>query len=473
MIHLQKEKFKYCLDTYVIRDPNCYSCSVLNGKNLLKKIEIAKNAGFSGVELWHSDVKKYLDCGGSILDLKLYVESLNLSIPSYKVMNNWSHTEVLETAHSLGAKSCVVKLLGDEYKGEKPDKNKLIDQYYDLLKKYENYKVKPSIEFMSLAKYFNNINDVCEILESIDHPKKSLVLDTWHLWRNDCNTFKNCPFERIKPNWISVVHFTDARSDVPREKQKDGDRKMPGEGALNLNHFCDKLNNIGFSGWLSLNVYDIKLWEQDPLEVATKGFYSIKKSVDNRSGLADSDRWANSQKKRCEGLWSNSYFSHLDPRINPSNRTELLLNIIKKEIQNKKVLDFKCGFSPLANFVSIGFDAFEGCIDYLKQNFPKSKWYCKSDVDFANWFSDELDVLMHLGLGDSNTEIDSHLKLREKCKPKIVIIEAAADRYGLVDESKKGNRENWERLKQGLKGETYLISTNMKERSYRILFVGK
>ena len=34
-------------------------------------------------------------------------------------------------------------------------------------------------------------------------------------------------------------------------------------------------------------------------------------------------------------------------------------------------------------------------------------------------------------------------------------------------------QKNWEILKKGLVGETYIIQTNMKERSKRILFVGE
>lgn len=472
MIHIKKN-FNYCLDTYVIRDPKCFGHSIASGENLIKKINITKKAGFSAIELWHTDIIKYIECGNCVYKLKEQIQSLGMVVPSYKVMESWENIDVLKYASLLGAKSCVVKLLKDEYTGPCPSLNKIIEKYKNILDIGDKLNIKPSLEFMALAKYFNNINDACDVLEKIDHPKKSIVLDTWHLWRNDSCTFKNCPFDRIKPEWISVVHFTDASREIPREKQKDNSRRMPGEGVLDLSYFCKKLIDINFHGWLSLNVYDTKLWEEDSLKVATRGLYSMKRIAENSDSLLDSKKWSYCQKKRCDELWAKKYFSHLDPRIDKSNRRELLLPLIKEHINNKKVLDFKCGFSPLADFVSVGFDGFEGCIKYLKENFPKSSWYCQSDLIFCNWFDQKIDILMHLGLGDSITEIESHLKLRERCRPSTVILEAAADANGNVDESKPGNCLNWEKLKFGLNGETFLINTNMKERSKRIIFIGK
>lgn len=80
---------------------------------------------------------------------------------------------------------------------------------------------------------------------------------------------------------------------------------------------------------------------------------------------------------------------------------------------------------------------------------------------------------MHIGLGDSNTELESHMKIRNKCNPKTIILECAANKEKLVDESKPGNRKRWQMLKEGLIGKEYFYETNMNERSYRLIFIGK
>ena len=138
------------------------------------------------------------------------------------------------------------------------------------------------------------------------------------------------------------------------------------------------------------------------------------------------------------------------------------------------VLDFKCGFSPLSQYVTYGFDAYEGCVNHLKYIHPNKKWYCRSDVDFSKEFKEKIDVLLHIGLGDSNTEEQSHYNIRNNCKPNLVVIECAANEDGSVNESKAGNQERWKRICNGLKLiKTKLIKTNMSDRSYRLLVVGE
>lgn len=474
-LNSKNKYFKFCLDLYVIRDKDCFGHCCSDGRSLIPKIKIAKEAGYSGVELWHKDIIKFISDVGPIEQLKEEIEKLGLVIPSYKVMEEWDDYNTLKFASILGAKSCVVKLVNDNFNGEKPSLHEMKKRYEHLLYKAESYNVKPSLEFMSLAKCYNNINDAIDIMESINHSQKSIVLDTWHLWRNDDKDFSNCPFERINPKNISVVHYTDACKDIPRNEQTDGDRRMPNQGILNLKKFSNKLTNIGFNGWLSLNVYDKSLWNENSLKVASRGLFSMKETCQSfmSSNLSDNNYWDDKQTLRCDGLWTKSYWSHLDPRIEMSNREEKLLEILKDKIEKKIVLDFKCGFSPLANYVTYGFDAFQGCIDYLKDKYKNKFWYCKSDLDFSNYFNEKIDVLLHIGLGDSITEINSHLAIRKKCKPDIIVIEAAANDKNEVDESKIGNQKNWEILKNGLVGETYILQTNMKERSKRILFVGK
>lgn len=280
MLYLNNKNkyFKFCLDLYVIRDKNCFGHCCSDGKSLITKIKIAKEAGYSGVELWHKDIIKFISDVGPIEQLKEEIEKLGLVIPSYKVMEEWDDYETLKLASILGAKSCVVKLVNDTFNGEKPSLQEMKKRYEHLLFKAEPYNIKPSLEFMSLAKCYNNINDAIDIIESVNHSQKSIVLDTWHLWRNDDKDFSNCPFERINPKNISVVHYTDTCKSIPRNQQKDGDRKMPNEGILNLKKFSNQLINIGFNGWLSLNVYDKSLWDENAFKVASRGLFSMKKS---------------------------------------------------------------------------------------------------------------------------------------------------------------------------------------------------
>lgn len=477
MLHIKKKpthlSFRYCLDLYVIRDKNCIGYCCQSPSSLADKLKIAFEAGYEGVELWHRDVKGYCEKHG-VDQLRELLRQYKLTVPSYKVIEHWPDTEPMKLAAQIGAKSCIVKTIRDQYTGPKPTLEEMTKSYRELLEIGDELNIDPALEFMVLAPAYNNLEETIELVNSASHPRAKYVLDTWHLWRNDNAQFENLPTEKIDASQISVVHFTDARNDVPRENQVDGDRKMPGDGLLNLSRFCTILKDKRFNGWLSLNVYDRSLWDLDPMQVATEGYYKMVREAERESfeRLADSNTWANRQKQRCEGLWVKQYLTHLDPRIKETDRTAKLEEILQSSLEGV-VLDYKCGFSPLAHHVDIGFDAFPGCIEYLKKVYPEARWMCMSDVEFAEQFDEPIDVLMHLGLGDSITEVDSHLITRNKCKPKIIIIECAATSDGKVDESKPGHRARWEKLKEGLEGEEHFYETNMKERCYRLIFIGK
>lgn len=478
MLFLRKPKNIFCLDTYVIRDRNCIGYCCKDPSNLKEKIKIAIDAGYDAVELWHKDVHGFLTKEKSFSELKHIMQN-KIFVASYKVLEGWfegenkNHQEIIETASMIGAKSIVVKLVGDSKNFREEPISYYVNKYEKLLKFCEPFKINPSLEFMCLANTMNSIDKVYKILNETNG---FLILDTWHLWRRDDENFSKFrnTIENLDPKWISVIHFTDASKDIPRESQVDGDRKLPNLGCLNLKEFCRIIDSKNFKGTYSLNVYDRSLWNEDALQVATKGLALMKQCINNyeNKNTTDSKQW--DQKIRCDHLWNEQYYTHLDPRILRSNRDQQMVHELSEYLQDKIVLDFKCGFSPLANYVTYGFDAYNGCIKYLKNKYPNANWFCQSDLEFSNNFKEKIDVLLHIGLGDSNTEEESHYKIRKNCKPKIIIIECAANPDGTVSESKIGNQKRWQRLSEGLKIiKIKLIKTNMSERSYRLLLVGE
>jgi 2-keto-myo-inositol isomerase len=273
MLHTNKSNEILCLDTYVIRDKGCISYCCSDPLNLEKKLKIATQAGYSAVELWHKDVNGFIQLKGVDYLNKILNEN-KLFVASYKVMSFWfegnDNLSEIETAASIGAKCCVVKLNRNENQQPKKENDWYVKRYKELLSITKKLNIKPAIEFMSLSPFLNKITDVYDILDHVDDPQASLVLDTWHLWRGSNENFTNYEqtISRLNPDWIAIVHFTDASKNIPRDHQSDGDRKLPTLGCLNLKKFYQMTpKNITYS----LNVYDRSLWDYDPLEIASKG----------------------------------------------------------------------------------------------------------------------------------------------------------------------------------------------------------
>ncbi|HTN03542.1 MAG TPA: TIM barrel protein, partial [Planctomycetaceae bacterium] len=74
-------------------------------------------------------------------------------------------------------------------------------------------------------------------------------------------------------------HFNDAPAEPPRLEQHDHSRVLPGDGHLNLTQWLKNLRAIGYDGWLSLELFNEKLWARDPLEVAKLGLQKMQSAV--------------------------------------------------------------------------------------------------------------------------------------------------------------------------------------------------
>jgi 2-keto-myo-inositol isomerase len=99
-----------------------------------------------------------------------------------------------------------------------------------------------------------------------------LIIDTFHYYvsRSTLDALKNFPLERL---W--VVHFDDVESG-PLETLTDGKRLFPGRGVIKLKEFTRELKDMGWNGWLSVELFREEYWKRDPFEVAKESMESLK-----------------------------------------------------------------------------------------------------------------------------------------------------------------------------------------------------
>ncbi len=79
---------------------------------------------------------------------------------------------------------------------------------------------------------------------------------------------------------LACFHINDVPAEPDPLTQKDEDRVMVGEGIADLPRVIANLRTIGYRGPLSLELFNRKLWEQDPLEVVTRGLERIRALVE-------------------------------------------------------------------------------------------------------------------------------------------------------------------------------------------------
>jgi len=108
------------------------------------------------------------------------------------------------------------------------------------------------------------------------HPKASLLLDAYHIYKGGGNF---AGLRLLGPLAMHAFHLNDYPADPPRETINDSHRVMPGDGVAPLRDVLRTLRDIGFRGWLSLELFNRDYWQKPADEVAKTGLAKMKAAV--------------------------------------------------------------------------------------------------------------------------------------------------------------------------------------------------
>ena len=89
-------------------------------------------------------------------------------------------------------------------------------------------------------------------------------MDTYHFYAGG-SSFE--AIDRLDPKKLFILHINDAE-DLPKEQLNDSKRLYPGLGVLPIKEIKQRLDNIGYDGPVSVEIFRPEYWEQDPYKVA-------------------------------------------------------------------------------------------------------------------------------------------------------------------------------------------------------------
>lgn len=272
-------QFRYCLNT-----------ATISGQKLgmVKELETAAKAGYQGVEIWISTLQEYVKQGRSLPDLKKRIDDLGIRIENAIGFAEWIVDDDTKRAQAFEQAKREMELLSQigcrriaappagATKEPGLDLVKAAGRYRELLQLGERMSVMPQLELWGFSANLHTLGQVMMVALESGHPGAKVLPDIFHLYKGMGN-FNG--LQMISGEAIEVFHMNDYQAEPARAAIKDSDRIFPGDGIAPISSVIRDLSAAGGEKVLSLELFNKKYWEQDPLEVARTGLAKMKAVV--------------------------------------------------------------------------------------------------------------------------------------------------------------------------------------------------
>lgn len=135
------------------------------------------------------------------------------------------------------------------------------------------FDVKLALEFRGSATFCASLDTALGLVQASDEPNVGVCLDVFHYYTGPS---KSEDLEHLTPQNLAHVQLCDLAG-VPRELATDSNRILPGDGDFQLQPIIEKLQQIGYEGYVSLEVLDPMLWQINATQVAEIGLTALRK----------------------------------------------------------------------------------------------------------------------------------------------------------------------------------------------------
>ena len=137
----------------------------------------------------------------------------------------------------------------------------------------DKYDVKLLFEFIGFPDFsVTNLAEARRIAGLVRSHRIKLAIDTFHFFVGGTSLED---LARTPGEDIGIVHVNDF-PDRPYAELTDAMRLLPGEGRADLSPLRRRLDEIGFDGWLSLELFNEDLWRRDPQDAATLSWQGMQ-----------------------------------------------------------------------------------------------------------------------------------------------------------------------------------------------------
>ena len=255
--------------------------------NLREKLEAIAAAGFDGIEIFEQD---FIAFDGSPRDVGRMVRDHGLEITIFQPFRDFEGLpeplrskafdraerkfdvmQELGTDLVLMCSSCHPQALGGI--------DRSAADFHELGERAAKRGMRVGYEALAWGKHVSDHRDAWEIVRRADHPSIGLILDSFHtLGRKiDPDTIRSIPGDKI-----FFIQLADAPAiDMDLLYWSRHFRNMPGEGDLDVTRFMQAVMATGYSGPISLEIFNDQFRGGSTKSVAQDGYRSLIALMDD------------------------------------------------------------------------------------------------------------------------------------------------------------------------------------------------
>jgi 4-hydroxyphenylpyruvate dioxygenase len=278
---------------------------------LAEKLEAIAAAGFTGVEIFESDL---LSFNGTPKDVAGMVASLGLKIVTFQPFRDFEGMPEPQRSRTFARAERKFDLMGELgcnllmiCSNVAPESLGGIDRaaadFHELGERARKRGIRVGFEALAWGRHVSDYRDSWEVVRRADHPAIGLTLDSFHIFarKTDLKAIRSIPGDKIV-----LVQLADAPwLDMDAMSWSRHFRCFPGQGDFPLTEFMDAVFATGYSGLLSLEIFNDQFRAGSPRGVAIDGQRSLLFLMDQMRGRSGALAAAAPQlppRARCHGV---------------------------------------------------------------------------------------------------------------------------------------------------------------------------
>ena len=248
---------------------------------LKEKMQACASAGFDGIEIFEQDL---VTSSLSPEEVRSLAADLGLGLDLYQPFRDFDSVPEEQLAANLRraeAKFRLMSRLGMDTvlvcsnvaTASIDDDELRAAQLSRLASLAGDYGVKVAYEALAWGKYVNDYEHAHRLVQLVDHPNLGTCLDSFHILSRDWDT---APIERFNPEKIFFVQVADApKLSMDVLSWSRHYRVFPGEGQFELAKFMGHVVRAGYTGPVSLEVFNDVFRQSDVERTAVDAMRSL------------------------------------------------------------------------------------------------------------------------------------------------------------------------------------------------------